>query len=40
MRETGVAVDDLHALAAMRQGWIQLPHNVHFTQDGYEQLAE
>ncbi len=40
MRETGVAVDDLHALAAKQQGQIQLPHNVHFTPDGYEQLAD
>jgi lysophospholipase L1-like esterase len=39
MWETGIAVDDLHALAAKRQGQIQLPHNVHFTPDGYEQLA-
>lgn len=40
MGETGVAVDDLHALAVLRQKMIQLPHNVHFTKDGYEQLAD
>lgn len=40
MRETGVAVDDLHALAAQRQRELQLPHNVHFTPDGYAQLGE
>ena len=40
MKEHGVAVDDLHALVAQQQEKIQLPHNVHFTKDGYEQLAE
>jgi acyl-CoA thioesterase-1 len=40
MKETGVAVDDLHAFVAARQAKIQLPKNVHFTKDGYEQLAD
>ena len=39
MKENGVAVDDLHALATAQQAKIQLPKNVHFTKDGYEQLA-
>lgn len=39
MQETGVFVDDLHALATARQGEIQLPSNVHFTPQGYDQLA-
>jgi acyl-CoA thioesterase-1 len=34
MKETGVAVDDLHAIADM-----QLPKNVHFTKEGYQLLA-
>lgn len=40
MKELGVAVDDLHALVVPQQGKIQLPHNVHFTPAGYEQLAD
>lgn len=40
MAETGVPVDDLHALATDRQAEIQLPRNVHFTPAGYVQLAE
>ena len=40
MKELGVELDDLHALAARRQAQIQLPHNVHFTKEGYDQLAE
>lgn len=40
MRELGVAVDDLHALVVPRQDKIQLPKNVHFTKDGYDQLAD
>ena len=39
MKENGVAIDDLHAFVAARQGKIQLPKNVHFTPDGYVQLA-
>jgi acyl-CoA thioesterase-1 len=40
MKELGVAVDDLHALVAPQQEKIQLPHNVHFTKEGYEALAD
>ncbi len=40
MRELGVAVDDLHAIAAADQARLQLPHNVHFTPTGYEKLAD
>jgi acyl-CoA thioesterase-1 len=40
MKENGVAVDDLHRFVAARQDKIQLPKNVHFTKDGYEQLAD
>ncbi|MCX6955623.1 MAG: SGNH/GDSL hydrolase family protein [Verrucomicrobia bacterium] len=40
MKETGVVVDDLHALVVSRQSAVQLPKNVHFTKDGYEQLAD
>jgi len=35
MKETGVAVDDLHSVATDQQ----LPHNVHFTREGYQALA-
>ena len=40
MKENGVEVDDLHRFVAARQDKIQLPKNVHFTKDGYEQLAD
>jgi lysophospholipase L1-like esterase len=40
MQELGVTVDDLHAFVQPRQDQIQLPHNVHFTPDGYRQLGE
>ena len=40
MKENGVAVDDLHAFVVARQDKIQLPKNVHFTNDGSEQLAD
>ncbi|MGD0091186.1 MAG: SGNH/GDSL hydrolase family protein [Planctomycetota bacterium] len=39
MKDEGVTVDDLHAYAAAHQAQIQLPKNVHFTEDGYKQLA-
>jgi acyl-CoA thioesterase-1 len=39
MREAGVAIDDLHAYVRPRQTVIQLPHNVHFTPAGAEELA-
>lgn len=40
MKELGVSVDDLHAVAAAQQAKIQLPHNVHFTPEGYDVLAD
>ncbi len=40
MKEEGVAIDDLHALAASKLAEIQLPKNVHFTGPGYKVLAE
>jgi len=40
MQETGVPVSDLHALASARQKQLQLPQNVHFTEEGYQQLGE
>jgi lysophospholipase L1-like esterase len=39
MKELGVAIDDLHAAAKTQQAKIQQPHNVHFTPEGYEVLA-
>ena len=39
MKENGVAIDDLHALAVSRLAEIQLPKNVHFTPDGSKVLA-
>jgi len=38
MRESGVAVDDLCAYT-VRHPEIQLPHNVHFSPQGYKELA-
>jgi acyl-CoA thioesterase-1 len=38
MRELGVAVDDLAAVVA-KNPELQQPHNVHFTDAGYAQLA-
>ena len=40
MKELGVPVDDLHAFVVPRQEKIQLPHNVHFTKEGDEVLAD
>lgn len=40
MRAAGVAVDDLHAFAAPRLATLQQPHNVHFTPEGSQQLAD
>lgn len=40
MKDEGVAVDDLHALAAPKLAEIQLPKNVHFTPAGSKVLAE
>jgi len=38
--ESGIAVDDLWALAEPRLSEMQLPHNVHFTPEGYKVLAK
>jgi lysophospholipase L1-like esterase len=40
LKENGVALDDLHAFATAQQSKIQLPKNVHFTKDGYAELAD
>jgi len=40
MRENGVAIDDLHAVVEKDAAKNQLPKNVHFTPEGYRQLAE
>lgn len=40
MNETGVMVDDLHALVIARQCELQPPKDVHFTEDGYRRLGE
>lgn len=40
MRDEAVEVNDLCALVTPRQTAIQQPRNVHFTAEGYEQLAE
>jgi acyl-CoA thioesterase-1 len=40
MKETGVAVDDLHAVVTSGPADMQLPHNVHYTKEGYRLLAE
>ena len=39
MKESGVAIDDLYAFAKPRLAKIQLPANVHFTPEGYQELA-
>ena len=40
MKKHGVAVNDLHTLAADKLSEIQLPHNVHFTPEGSRVLAK
>lgn len=40
MKEMGVAIDDLYAFVLPRQGEIQRPKNVHFTDAGSAQLAD
>lgn len=40
MEESGVAINDLHALARAGQGEIQRPKDVHFTEAGYGRLGE
>lgn len=39
MKEHGVAIDDLHALATANQAKWQLPKNVHFSPEGSRGLA-
>lgn len=39
MKDEGVAIDDLHAMAESKLAEIQLPHNVHFSNPGYKVLA-
>jgi acyl-CoA thioesterase-1 len=40
MKENGIPIDDLHAVVVNAATPIQRPKNVHFTDDGYKQLAE
>jgi len=39
MNDNGIPIDDLHAYATAHQADIQLPKNVHFTDEGSRQLA-
>jgi lysophospholipase L1-like esterase len=38
-KAAGAAVNDLYAFALPKLSEIQTPSNVHFTTEGYEQLA-
>ena len=40
VNEPGITVNDLHAFALPRLKELQLPENVHFTQEGSEYLAD
>jgi len=40
MEENGIPIDDLYPVAFARLGEIQRPANVHYTDPGYEVLAE
>ena len=40
MKDEGLTIDDLHALVEPKLADIQLPHNVHFSNPGYNVLAE
>ena len=40
MIKNGVAIDDLFATALPRLADIQMPHNVHYTKEGYAELAK
>jgi acyl-CoA thioesterase-1 len=40
MREEGIAINDLHAVAMKDIATYQLPRNVHFTKEGSQALAE
>mgnify|MGYP003493624114 CR=1 FL=1 len=39
MAENGIEIDDLHAIAAANAS-LQRPQNVHFTDPGYDVLAD
>ena len=39
VNEPGITVNDLHAFALPRLKELQLPRNVHFTEEGSEILA-
>ncbi len=39
MQEEGIVIDDMYSYAKPRLPEIQLPANVHFTRDGYQELA-
>ena len=40
MKEQGVAIDDLNAAVAPELAKLQRPHDVHYTPEGYETLAQ
>jgi acyl-CoA thioesterase-1 len=40
MEENGVAIDDLHAAILPKVASLQIPHDVHFTKEGSQVLAE
>jgi hypothetical protein len=40
MSERGVKVIDLHALCMKHPEWWKSAHNVHYTEEGYKQMAE
>lgn len=40
MDENGIPIDDLYSFALPRLEAIQQPSNVHFTEEGYRELAE
>jgi hypothetical protein len=40
MQPNGIAINDLYGFALPRLGQIQRPENVHFTEEGSEQLAQ
>jgi acyl-CoA thioesterase-1 len=40
MKDEGVMVNDLHAFVLPRQEKIQRPNNVHYTDEGYDEMAK
>ena len=40
MDQNGIRINDLYTVAFSRLGEIQLPANVHYSEAGYEVLAE